>query len=143
MKSLMSPRRLLLQTTALVAFAGPALAQNCDAIIVPIPADCERMNAEVVVEMPVGRNTERVQSVPGGSFASTGFSISIEDQTIAGAPAPRDPQRRADVFADSVDVDVRYDGLNIRPLLNVATTDLRGTYRAGEAVRFRETACPA
>ncbi len=94
MKSLMSPRRLLLQTTALVAFAGPALAQNCDAIIVPIPADCERMNAEVVVEMPVGRNTERVQSVPGGSFASTGFSISIEDQTIAGAPAPRDPQRR-------------------------------------------------
>ena len=137
-----TPSRLvLLQSTALVALTGmasPVFAQNeCDLVTVPLIGDCERSNANVVVEMPVGANTERVQSTPQGNFASTGFSISIEDETIAGAPAPRDPQRRADVANALRDVDVRYDGLNIQPLLNVATTDLRGSYLAGETVSFR------
>ena len=143
MKNPMTRRRLFLQTTALVAvtsFAAPAFAQDCDVITVPVPAGCERPNANIVVEMPVGANTERVESLPGGSFGATGFSISIEDKTIAGAPAPRDPQRRADVAASAIDVDVRYDGLNIRPLLNVATSDLRGTFQAGEKVTFRTSA---
>lgn len=142
MKNPISLRRAILQSTALVALTGtatPIFAQEerCDLVTVPLQADCARPNADVVVEMPIGANTERVQSAPGGSFADIGFSISIEDTTIAGAPAPRNPERRADVAAALRDVDVRYDGLNIRPMLNVATTDLRGTYRAGEVVNFR------
>jgi hypothetical protein len=143
MKNPMSPRRLLLQTTALVALtslSGPVFAQDCDNVTVPVPVDCERNNANIVVEMPLGANTEREDTLPMGGFATTGFSISIEDETIAGAPAPREPQRRADVAAALIDVDVRYDGLNVRPLLNVATADLRGTFRAGETVTFRSSA---
>lgn len=139
-------RPCLLRTTSLTAVsvallmaAGPALAQgeHCDEAMVPQPENCARTNADTVVRMPVGENTEMIRTAPGGDFPTTGFSISIDEETVAGAPAPRDPRRPGDMAAAAADVQVKYDGLDRRRLLNVSTHDLRAAYRAGEAITFR------
>lgn len=71
------------------------------------------------------------------SFDSTGFSISIDQLSIAGAPAMIGANQRADMLAYALDVDIRYDGLDTRRMLNIATIDARMAYAAGEMVAFR------
>ncbi len=139
-------RRLALGTTMLTSLglAQTAFAQSqdddCFEALVPQPAGCARSNSDIVVRMPTGDNTELVDTAPGGSFATDGFSISIDNETIAGAPAPIDPRRPADIASAQRDIDLRYDGLDPQRFLNVATSDLRAAYRAGETVRFRASA---
>ncbi|MCI2394595.1 outer membrane beta-barrel protein [Aliiroseovarius sediminis] len=135
----------LLRTTALTAVsvaliaANPAWAEapECDDAMIPQPEDCARANSDVIVRMPTGKNTEMIRTAPGGDFASSGFSISVDGDTVAGAPAPKDPRRPDDINAAAADVQVRYDGLDRRQLLNVSTSDLRAAYRAGETINFR------
>ncbi len=127
--------RLLGSAALALTCALPAAAEDCDEALVPQPPDCRRQNADVVVSMPVGRNAELIRS-PGG-LGAPGFSISIDNETVAGSPLPRDPRRAADMAAAAASVDLRYDGLIARRYLNVSTADLRAGYRAGEAVRFR------
>lgn len=136
-------RATMLASTALAFLTapGPAMAQvRCDEVLVPQPDGCERANADIVVGMPTGDNVELVDTRPGGSFGQTGFSISIDGDTVAGAPAPPDTRRKADIAADGANVDVRFDGLDRRRFLNVSTDDLRTAYRAGEVVTFRTSA---
>lgn len=92
--------------------------------------------AQTALDVPPGSSTERVLSTPA-ALGSTGFSISIDGQAVAGAPPPPVPQRGADLTAAAADVDVRFDGLDLTKRLNVSTADLRQAYRAGETVRFR------
>jgi hypothetical protein len=136
-------RAAILASTALalVLAAQAASAQvRCDEALVPQPAGCARENADIVVTMPTGENAELVDTLPGAGFGATGFSISIDGETVAGAPAPADPRRPADIAADAAEIDVRFDGLDRRRFLNVSTTDLRAAYRAGEVVTFRTSA---
>ncbi len=133
----------LLATAALglVLSAAAATAEvRCDEILLPQPEGCARANADVVVEMPVGENAERIATPPGTGFEDLGFSISIDGETVAGARAPASPERQTDLGAAAAEVDIRFDGLGPRTLLNVATADLRASYRAGETVRFRTSA---
>jgi hypothetical protein len=126
---------------ALVLTAQMSSAQSrCDEARVPQPAGCARQNADIVVTMPTGDNTELVDTQPGPGFGATGFSISIDGETVAGAPAPADPRRQADIAADAAAIEVRFDGLDRRRFLNVSTSDLRAAYRAGEIVTFRTSA---
>ncbi len=74
------------------------------------------------------------------SFAQTGFSISFDDLTLAGAPTPYNGAYAADALAYGLDVDIRYDGLDIRRMLNISTADLRGAYQAGQVVVLRSSA---
>ena len=89
------------------------------------------------VAVPPGENTERAPGSSSGALGAGGFSISIDNEVVAGAPPPPIPQRRTDIAAAAADVDVRFDGLGARRLLNVSTQDLRHAYRAGETVTFR------
>ncbi|WP_298843587.1 outer membrane beta-barrel protein [uncultured Roseobacter sp.] len=128
-----------------IVSAAPVHAQDtrdddCYDAVVPQPEDCYRANAGLVVAMPPGENTEKIDTSPGGSFEEQGFSISIDNETVAGAPAPVDPRRPADIANARRNVDLRFDGLNEQRLLNVSTSDLRAAYRAGEQVRFRASA---
>lgn len=138
-----SIRQWALQTTILALLALTADSQSlhaateCDEALVPQPTDCHRANSDVVVTMPTGRNTEMIDAPIGGSFGATGFSISIDNKTIAGASAPKDRRRPNDIAAAAANIDVRYDGLDLRRMLNVSTVDLRAAYRAGEPIRFR------
>ncbi len=112
----------------------------CDEAYLPQPADCARANGDIAVGMPVGENAERVRSAPGKDFADLGFSISVDNKTVAGAAAPVNPDRTTDIGAAAADIDVRYDGLDPRTYLNVSTEDLRASYRAGDRVTFRTSA---
>jgi len=133
---------LLIQTSALVlltALPKVALAQDlaCDDTVLPIPTGCERLNAGNTVAVPVAPNTEN--DVPSGLGAG-GFSISIDNVTVAGVPAPVIPERAADLALARSDVDVMFDGLDTRRLLNVSTVDQGVSYRAGDVVTFRSSA---
>ncbi len=118
--SLRSLSRLTTALVSLVSFAAtaPAFAQE-------------------LVQLPVGANTETVAAAPGAGFAAQGFSISVDNHPIAGATPPYNPERSADLALAAADLDVRYDGLGVRRLLNVVTSDLRASYQAGEKISFR------
>lgn len=87
-----------------------------------------------------------------GGTGTVPFSISIDGETVVesdgtpkkGKPADTassaaDQQRRTDVGLSSVDIQVKFDGLDARPILNVSTVPLRRTYNVGEPVRFLAT----
>ncbi|WP_162561632.1 hypothetical protein [Yoonia vestfoldensis] len=141
----LSRRPGLLQTTALAGFASlalgalPVAAQVCDPTIVPLAAGCVAPNAGVSVAVPVQANTEILRNVPVGGFGAEGFSISIDNRTIAGAPVINVPQRTSDLVNTLADIDVRFDGLDTRRLLNLGIPDGRSTFRAGETVTFRSS----
>ncbi len=59
----------------------------------------------------------------------SGFSISVDGERLAG-DAP------GSTATPAADIQVKYDGLEVKPTLNVSTVDLRRTYQAGEAVEF-------
>ncbi len=139
--------RFLRRTTALAGLAllATPLAVRaevpyCDLTAVPLAPGCLQANAGTSVGLPVGANTERAAGAPGPSFAETGFSISVDNTPIAGALPPYNPERAADIALARADVDVRFDGLGGRRLLNVATEDLRASYPAGETITFRASA---
>ncbi|WP_342069771.1 hypothetical protein [Yoonia algicola] len=139
----LSSRPALLRTTAMVTVAAlglgatPAAAQVCDMTVVPLQAGCEAPNAGLTVSVPVQPNVEVLDTVPVGGFGAAGFSITIDNETYAGAPAPTVSQRTNDLRNDAAEVDVRFDGLDTRRFLNVATADQRNAYRAGEPITFR------
>jgi len=139
--------RNLRHTTALAGLAVLAAplalraeVPYCDAAAVPLPPACLHANAGTSVGLAVGANTERAAGAPGASFAETGFSISVDNAPFAGALPPYNPDRAADIALARADVDVRFDGLGGRRLLNVATDDLRASYPAGETITFRASA---
>lgn len=72
-------------------------------------------------------------------FADLGFSISTEGRTLAGAAPPARPglPTPAPGPVAAATVDLSFDGLATRRLLNVSTDDLRAAFRAGERIRFR------
>ena len=126
---------LLAPATLLAADDGAG--QACAEALAPQPEGCKRSNSDIVVTMPVGKNTEMIKETMGSDFDAQGFSISIDSDPLAGALPPNDSRRPADIAADAADIDVRFDGLTPRRLLNVSTDDLRAAYRAGEVVTFR------
>ena len=63
-------------------------------------------------------------------------SISVDGQTVYGDATLGDPQHTTDVALANVDIQVKFDGLGVVPILNVSTWPVRRTYEAGEAVRF-------
>lgn len=69
------------------------------------------------------------------------FSITVDGEPVAeGAqPTQEDIDRKTDVDLAEVDIQVKYDGLEAKPLLNVSTVPVRRSYRAGEAVEFLAT----
>jgi len=129
---------LLGSTGAVAGFAQTA--QNiCYAPDGVTEVTCLQSNSNVTTESGAGANTERTASTPGAGFEETGFSLSIEDETIAGAEKPQVPQRAQDRALERADVQVTFDGLQIIPRLNVSTDDLRASYKAGQQVTFRSS----
>ncbi len=64
------------------------------------------------------------------------FQISVDGQqvdgTVTGSTTPAAPK----TGLEAVDIQVKYDGLGVRPVLNVSTVPPRVTYEAGEDVDF-------
>ena len=71
--------------------------------------------------------------------ANLGFSISVDGETIAGSDTVAAKKRRQDVSLDNVDIQVKFDGLDVDPILNVSTVDLRSSYRGESDIEFIAT----
>ncbi|MGH6763028.1 MAG: TonB-dependent receptor [Phyllobacterium sp.] len=107
--------------------------------------------------LPVGENTERETLGDEGNIP---FAISVDGETLeksepksakggritaqeaapsGSSPKPVDLQRKADVGLHGVDIQIKYDGLESKPILNVSTKPVRRRFMAGEPVRFLAT----
>ncbi len=127
----------LVSTTAiaccLLMFQGELLTSSAKA------DDITGTNQVAVVDAPP--NTELADD----TFAldGPGFSISVDGERVSsGGEAPLetqavDIQRQTDIDLDSVDIQVKFDGLGVKPILNVSTEDLRHSYTAGQQIKFR------
>ena len=63
-------------------------------------------------------------------------SISVDGETVFGSSTPADEERKTDVALDKVDIQVKFDGLEVKPILNVSTWPVRRSYQAGEEINF-------
>ncbi|WP_274626753.1 TonB-dependent receptor [Arvimicrobium flavum] len=133
----------------LMLSAGGVLAQVSPEAGVCTADDCQpqvrgkaRDNSASGV-IATGENTER--ETPAGE-ASIPFSISVDGETVEesrrtgeASSKPVDRQRKTDVDLSAVDIQVKFDGLGAKQLLNVSTTPVRRTYKAGDSIEFLAT----
>ncbi|MEZ5812743.1 MAG: TonB-dependent receptor [Rhizobiaceae bacterium] len=68
------------------------------------------------------------------------FSISVDGEHVAGTPVPDGGGRSANAALDAMNIQVKFDGLDVTPMLNVSTMPVRRSYLAGEQVTFLATA---
>jgi hypothetical protein len=148
--------RVLLASTALVAVFETSAAAFAEGSI----ADCTSGQCSSVIRgkmldngasgtLPVGENTERGSSADA---AAVPFSISVDGQVVdeSGQPRPAaigentantvaGKQRKTDVDLSAVDIQVKFDGLDTKTMLNVSTVPIRKTYQTDEAIVFQAT----
>jgi len=131
---------ILLGSTMLVPVSASPQQQNtCYASDGVTEVSCFQSNSPEAIRMPTGENTEFTRDTAGAGFDEIGFSLSIEEETIAGAQKPSVPERVQDRALAAADIQVNFDGLEIIPRLNVSTTDLRASYQAGQTLTFRSS----
>ena len=133
----------LLRRSLLISAAGSALMMTaiapaaakviCKADPCQVQTRGKDLDNSTTDQLPIGANTE-TETVPSTGGAM--FSISVDGQHVAGTKAPTNKQRRVDVGLDRVDIQVKFDGLDVKPILNVSTFPVRQTYQAGEQVNF-------
>ncbi len=79
---------------------------------------------------------EAAITAPQKAPTNSGISISVDGETVLGNPTPEDKVIRTDKNLEAVDIQIKFDGLDVIRRLNVATDDLRGTYKPGEKISF-------
>jgi hypothetical protein len=124
--------RLLQGAAIATLMMGSALAQDvvtCDPEVCP-----PKSGAGQTISIPLGDNTELAAS--DLDTDDLGISISVDGERVLGKPVTADAQRKADVGLDSMDVQVKFDGLEVKPVLNVSTQDVKRAYKSGETVTF-------
>jgi hypothetical protein len=93
----------------------------------------QKLDDASTVEVDVGANTETPST---DDPADGGYSISVDGEVVAGSKTLADAQRKVDKQLDAVDIQVKFDGLDVKPMLNVSTAPVRQSYQAGETVNF-------
>lgn len=138
--SLKSALRL---TTVLAACWGavPVVAQDCVAVGGVLPDGCQLPNGTISVAVPPQPNTER-EELP--VLEDDGFQISVdgdpvaEDGTILRGAAPVEArQRKQDIALAEAELAIKFDGLDIRPRLDVETVGAQTEFSAGNPITFR------
>jgi len=118
-------RKLLASTTAIFC---------CIALIPVSAANAQDIAGNQVLNVDAPANTELGQET--FAIEGPGFSISVDGEPVAGSEQAVDVQRQTDIDLESVDIQVKFDGLGVDPTLNVTTSDLRHSYQGGEQVEF-------
>ncbi|WP_244642871.1 TonB-dependent receptor [Phyllobacterium sp. 628] len=157
-------RRLLLAGCAIVgaSFAAvPARAQEQAPKQECLDTACTSALRGKVLDSSVAvkgaRIAPNVEQEKPGEAGNIPFSISVDGEPVVESKKPEKPgaapakpaqvsaektpdrQRKADVGLSAVDIQVKFDGLDTKPVLNVSTTPVRRSYRVGEPVRFLAT----
>lgn len=100
-----------------------------------LPHTVSAQNAGQVLVVPKAPNTEPET----GSFnAPEGFAISINGVPLDSSdPQVEDQARRVDEVLERANIQVKYDGLDIRPRLDLEILGDADAYAAGDAMRVR------
>lgn len=131
-----------LLTTSVLAQAGTEVtAENGDTSgLRGKMADNSAVN-----KLVVGHNTETGIAADAGNIP---FVISVDGETVdasSAKPAVKqadrqiDRERKTDLDLNSVNIQIKYDGLEVAPILNVSTMPVRRSYNANEKVEFLAT----
>ncbi len=110
-----------------------AAEEYCKGDYCKIQTRGQKLDNAATVQEDLGANTE-VQTPEDANDG--GYSISIDGEVVAGSKKLADRQRQVDKRLDAVDIQVKFDGLDVKPILNISTAPIRQSYRAGEKVQF-------
>jgi Protein of unknown function, DUF481 len=116
----------LLLSTAL--FVSTSIAQGADKTC-KTAVKC----VSATEQTAIGANTEATVRQTAKKAI---FAISVDGEKVAGTDAPTDHQRQTDVALEKVDIQVKFDGLDVKPALNVSTYPARRGYGPGERIDF-------
>ncbi len=110
--------------------------------------------SKIIKDVPIAPNVEQRRE-QGSDDGDIPFSISVDGEPlvesskpevksfgskpVAGQKQTADEQRKTDIGLSAVDIQVKFDGLEAKPLLNISTVPVRRSYKAGEQVRFLAT----
>ena len=128
-------KSILLTATALAVLPIAATAQSC-----ALDQTCA---GDIAVTVPAGANTEFSNDTP--DLAVDGFDISVDGAPVTQSgeilekpSTPEAIQRRQDIALERADVQVKFDGLDVRPRLALgAVGNSNGQdLRAGTPVRL-------
>ncbi len=122
----------------------------CGGVPCPSMVRGKMLDNSTTGRLRVGENTE---TAGAGDRPSLPFVISVDgqvvdengvirDESVFGvdpAASSIDRQRKTDVDLSAVDIQVKFDGLDQEPLLNVSTVPMRRMYKPGEPVQFYAT----
>jgi hypothetical protein len=114
---------------------------------------CGTLRGKVEDDSGVSRDVRIAPNVEQEENSTDGgvpFSISVDGEPLVGArppalsasaggPRTTNAQRKTDMALSGVDIQVKFDGLEVKPVLNVMTNPVRKSYRAGDEVRFLAT----
>ncbi len=119
---------------ALAAVSAPAFA-DADCLVDTCKPKLrgQMQDDSSAVSLPAGANTEDQQGADAPDF---GYAISVDGEVVSGSKKLADRQRKTDVALEDVDIQVKFDGLDVKPILNVSTVPIRRTYVGGEEVDF-------
>lgn len=94
--------------------------------------------ADRITTSSISRNSEAA-AIPANVDPEIMFSISVDGEHVAGTPGPAGSARPTDDALGAMDIQVKFDGLEVEPALNVSTLPARRSYRAGEQISFLAT----
>jgi hypothetical protein len=105
-------------------------------LAMPAAAESEIVRGSIIDDsasssVAVGNNTETANRRP-----SAGYSISVDGDVVSGSRTLADKQRKVDLALEDADIQVKFDGLDVKPALNVSTVPVRRTFVGGEEVNF-------
>ncbi|MDJ0612745.1 MAG: TonB-dependent receptor [Rhizobiaceae bacterium] len=98
--------------------------------MVALPANADDLDILLRAEEALNQGRET-------SAANSGVSISVDGDVLVGSPIVQDKIVKVDKALENVDIQVKYDGLDVTRRLNVSTDDLRRTYIPGEVIAFQ------
>lgn len=125
-----------LALSALVALSSGNLwaGDDCSLVDGILPAECERPNRDVVVQVPAAPNTEFDSG--SAELVPEGFLISIDGQPQVGDKRVEDLIRRTDIALSQADIQVKFDGFGVVPRLDLETVETGG-FDSGDRVTFQ------
>lgn len=126
--ALISSSLLALHSITTLAATDCLVAHHCKAKLVG-----KQLHDSTIENVEVGANTE---TTTAPQSAAPLFSISVDGKRVAGTKMPQDTQRKTDLALEAVDIQVKFDGLDVKPILNVSTYPPRQSFQGGENINF-------
>lgn len=107
------------------------------ALISSLPARACEDSANCSDDLSLLLASEQTSISPDTSRSNSGISISVDGETIVGTPSRDDVNRQTDIDLAAVDIQVKFDGLNVERSLSVSTYPEKRVHMLGAPILFQ------